>query len=542
MLLSKTWGALRPQERTTAIIAGIIVVITGSILAWQVVQKNTIAVPAAGGTYREAVIGQPLYANPVLAESFPDKAIVRLLFAALPDLTEKIEASADRKTWRIRIKEGLVWSDGAEITSDDIIFTVQKLQDPASGAAQYAEWQGVIAERVSKLEMQFNLAVPYAFFHDSLEQLFPIPKHIFADVPVANWRLSEYNLKPVGSGPYQFAGYDTRTDGFITEYRVEAQKIWAGKSPLVATIALAFFTDPKDAVKAFNAGKVDGINNVAIIDGVSVLRRNIRQNFSLPNSYAVFLNQSTNQALQDIAVRRALSLAIDRVALTQRALEGTGNPIADPTGTAIIPAQAIDEARALLDAAGWITQGDGTRTKKTKQGTIKLVVDITVPDVAFLQQTATLLQEQWKAIGVQTNIITQDPDEVIEISIRNRTYQALLFGNMPNPKEDLYAFWHSSQRFFPGLNLSLYKNKEADTLLEHIRNEPNESVRTELLKKLGANIETNMPAIFLYEPTYGVLTTRTTHFGDHTNIREPADRFSSANEWFVQTNRVLKKQ
>ena len=72
---------------------------------------------------------------------------------------------------------------------------------PDAHSPLYQSWQGVTATRVSELEVEFTLANPYAFFGDTLNNLYILPKHLFADTPPGNWHLSDYNLKPVGSGP-----------------------------------------------------------------------------------------------------------------------------------------------------------------------------------------------------------------------------------------------------------------------------------------------------------------------------------------------------
>ena len=127
----------------------------------------------------------------------------------------------------MRLKEGLTWQDGQQLTSDDVVFTVQSIQDPDAHSPLYQSWQGVTATRVSELEVQFTLTNPYAFFGDNLKNLYIVPKHLYADTPPGNWHLSDYNLKPVGSGPYQFLSYNKNSDGFISSYSLQA---WNGTS------------------------------------------------------------------------------------------------------------------------------------------------------------------------------------------------------------------------------------------------------------------------------------------------------------------------
>ena len=184
--------------------------------------------------------GQP-NVNPVIASSQTDLSLVKLIYSNVRDIADSIQASPDGRTWTVRLKEGLTWQDGQKLTSDDVIFTVQMIQDPDANSPLAQDFGGVTVSRVSELELQFNLASPYAFFGNTLNNLYVIPKHLFADVPPGNWRLSDYDLKPVGSGPYQFASYEKDPDGFISDYSLTA---WDGSpeaKPLIQNFNFSFF-------------------------------------------------------------------------------------------------------------------------------------------------------------------------------------------------------------------------------------------------------------------------------------------------------------
>jgi peptide/nickel transport system substrate-binding protein len=207
MCFKKIFAALTKKERTTFVLALAAALISFSIVAGFAIAQATKAVPAAGGEYTEGMLGQPEYINPVIASSQTDLDLVKMVYSNLSDISDSITPSADLKTWDVRLKQGLTWQDGEQLTSDDVVFTVNSIQNPDANSPLYQSWQGVTVSRVSELEVQFTLANPYAFFGDTLNNLYILPKHLFAETPPGNWHLSDYNLKPVGSGPYQFVSY-----------------------------------------------------------------------------------------------------------------------------------------------------------------------------------------------------------------------------------------------------------------------------------------------------------------------------------------------
>lgn len=127
------------------------------------IKEKTVVVPAAGGSYTEGILGQPAHINPVTASTEADKSLVRLIFSNLSDISDKIAADKTGKNWDIRLKENIHWSDGEKLTSDDVIFTIQKIQDPDSGSPLSSSWQGVGVNRISELELQITLGSPYSF-------------------------------------------------------------------------------------------------------------------------------------------------------------------------------------------------------------------------------------------------------------------------------------------------------------------------------------------------------------------------------------------
>ncbi len=548
MWFKKIFSALTKKERIAFVLA-----LAGTIVSFVVVMgiliaQTTRAVPAAGGEYTEGMLGQPEYINPVIASSQTDLDLVKMVYSSLSDLASSITASPDLKTWDVRLKQGLTWQDGEQLTSDDVIFTVQSIQNPDANSPLYQSWQGVTVSRVSELEMQFTLANPYAFFGDTLKNLYILPKHLFANTPPGNWHLSDYNLKPVGSGPYQFSSYTKNSEGFISSYQLTAWNGTVEAHPLIQNFNFNFFNDENTLVQSFNNGQIDGFGNVSPED-ISQITRPYNA-FAWPTSayYAVFFNQSVNLGLQDPAVREALSAAINRNDLINAALGGEGTPEYGPIPqgaqyySAIAPVTSSPSfAESLLNNAGWTITGSSTfRSKVINKVTVPLVVNLTIPQIDFLAKTASYLQNAWQSIGVQVNVIPDSSNDIVNNLIPARNYESLLFGNVLGPSSDLYSFWDSSQDFAPGLNLSLYNNPTVNSLIERARQNPSSASTSQELASAQADIAADYPAIFLYSPDYTYITNKNVHGISTSLLIDPSDRFRGIESWYLDTARVLK--
>jgi peptide/nickel transport system substrate-binding protein len=545
--LKKIFFAFTRKERVAFLAASALSIVSFAVVMSMVVAQATTIVPAAGGDYTEGMVGQPEYVNPVTATNEADLSLVKMIYSNIYDIADSIQASADGRSWTVRLKENLHWQDGEKLTSDDVIFTVQSIQNQDAGSPLYQSWQGVAVSRTSELELQFNLANPYAFFADNLKNLYILPKHLFADTPPGNWRLSDYNLKPVGSGPYEFVSYEKQSDGVISAYHLQAWHDYFGTKPLIEHFDFQFFGNTADLVKNFNAGQIDGMGGMGASDLASVERPYDLFAWRTPSYYAVFFNQSKSLPLQDSAVREALSAAIDRDALVHDVLGGQGKPEYGPIpedAPYFVPVAAattsLDAASSTLDAAGWKVGADGFRAKTIQKTSIPLAVNLVVPQIDFLIKTAQDVAASWEKIGAKTNITTDSPDDIMNNVIKNRDYESLLFGNVLGPSSDLYAFWDSSQRFSPGLNLAIYQNKKVDLSVEGARQNINNTSRAKQFSDAENAIATDYPAVFLYSPDYLYVTDKSVRGITPDFLPDQSDRFREIGAWYLNTARVLK--
>ncbi len=502
------WGAL------------IVFITTFSIAASFYIQDNTVSVPKRGGEFREGIVGQPIFINPALPGSEADRDLSRLVFSSVTDIADSIKLDEDERTYNVRIKENIRWQDNEKLTSDDIIFTLETIQDPSARSPLFVSFHGVGAERVSELEVKFTLQNPYAFFiKDHLKNFLIIPKHIFADTPVENMQFSIYGLKPVGSGPYKVASHKSDEKGVINQMSLEENENYFGEKPYIPEMTFKFYRNSAELLRAYNSGQIDGFGlSTAESLGEVKLRHNVYY-LATSRYYAAFFNQSaSNEKLKDLKVRRALSLTFDRAALVEDIFKSRATPLYGPTTLSEAPNYAIDTS--LLKG---------------------LELSITAPEEPFLVKTANTLKSAWESHGAVINLKILPLKNIQEEVLRTTDYELLLFGNIVKESQDLFAFWHSSRRFYPDQNLALYQNKNVDAELETYRKTFDEQKRLTLLEKISDMISSDAPAVFLYSPDYLYIATSNLGGIDTTKtINTASDRFADVTKWYVKTKRAFK--
>jgi len=536
----------------------LILVLVASLIATVVgfYYHFTKPIPVPGGDYSEGIVGQPMYINPILARgSDADQDLCALVFSGLfkydadgkiiPDLAEGYETDKSGLTYTIKLKKDVKWHDGEPFTADDVLFTIQAIQDPAFKSPLRQIWQGVGVETDDESTVRFILQAPYAFFLNNLT-IGILPRHIWETIAPANFPLAEYNLRPVGTGPYKFSDFEKDPDGNILSYDLEVNENYFGQKPFISRINFSFYFDEDSMLEAYNNKQVFGLSYLSPsgLKDLKSRRSADVHSINIPRYFAVFLNQQKSKVLADRDVRKALSLATDRKAIINEVLGGEGKEIYSPIPPGLFGATDdikkfeynIDEANKTLDNAGWKKSEDGFRKKDSQPLEVKLVAT----DWPDLAQTAEILEKQWEAIGVKVNVESLDAADVQQNYIRPREYEALLFGQTLGIDPDPYAFWSSSQTRDPGLNLALYSNQSVDKILEKIRQEADNEKRMGLYKEFQQSVSEDVPVVFLYSPNYLCITNKKVQGIEINSMNTPDKRFANVTEWYMKTKRIRK--
>lgn len=189
--------------------------------------------------------------------------------------------------------------------------------------------------------------------------------------------------------------------------------------------------------------------------------------------------------------------------------------------------------------------GPATRTKLNElcltpqDNSFPLKFTLITIDQPQLVQVANMLKDYWQKVGVTVDIKAVQLSELKQV-IKQRDYDALLYGQALGSLPDLYPFWHSSQINDPGLNLSEYQNKDADKLLKDARETLANEIKVSKYAELQNIILNDSPALFLYNPDYVYWVSEKIAGVDTTKIVDPAKRFENITNWYINTKRIWK--
>ncbi len=334
--------------------------------------SHIINVPAAGGEYSEAMIGQPKLINPIFAGlNDVDLDLTALTYSGLfrfnergelvPDLAKEYTLSDDKKTYDITLKDNLRWSDNEPVTADDIIFSFESILNPEIGSPLLRSFQGVGIEKTGDLSVRFTIKEPFVPFIRTLT-FGILPEHVWSNIPASGMKIAAPNLKPVGTGPWKFKSLVKNDNGTVKSYTLEHNSHYVNQLPLLKNLTFRFFSDYPEAIQAFKTKQVDALSFVpnALRDKVAGNNVNLFS-LTLPQYTALFFNQTQNTFLKNTDVRRALAQAIDRTSIAETTLGGSAIPLDSPFPPTVLELSPdakhittdLPGSKRLLDSAGW---------------------------------------------------------------------------------------------------------------------------------------------------------------------------------------------
>jgi peptide/nickel transport system substrate-binding protein len=434
-----------------------------NVIMWQA--PSTMNLYLSSGT--KDIIAASMTLEP-LASFTPEGTLTPRLATELPSI-ENGGISEDLKTVTWKLKEGIKWSDGTDLTADDVVFTANYCMHPDGGCAQLAKFEGVESvEAVDPLTVKVTFTEPHpdpfsAFVggQSPILQKAQFEQCIGSAAPTC----TDQNFNPIGTGPFKVVEF--KTNDVITfeanpEYRDPDKPAFAtltmkGGGDAAAAARSVLETGEFDyawntqlAPEVLEGMEANGKGHVQAAFGSLVER--IHVNLTDPSSSLPEGERSTTKHshpfLTDPAVRKALSMAIDRNLLTEIGYGQAGKPTCN-----LVPAPAawasdntecltqdIEGAKALLDEAGWVPGGDGVREKDGVR--LSMVFQTSVN--AVRQDYQALIKQWWSEIGIETELKTVDasvffgsdagsPDTLQKFYADVEMYANNFEGNNPEP-------------------------------------------------------------------------------------------------------------
>jgi peptide/nickel transport system substrate-binding protein len=526
--------------------------LSGLTMLWKVSSAYLETVPTQGGTLTEGVVGNPRFINPVLALSEADKNLSALIYAGLirltpggeikNDLAESVEISENKLTYTVKIHPEARFHDGAPVTADDVVFTIQKIADPLIKSPRRGNWDGITVEKIDERTVAFNLKKAYSPFIYNLTTGI-LPRHIWKNVTADEFSFSQFNTLPVGAGPYRVEAVERNDGGIPDYYHLVPFEEALGGSSYIKNLVFRFYPSEEALVEAYNDGAVESIGGISPekMPRLKTESANIIH-APLPRVFAVFFNQNQSKALLDKAVRQALDLAAPKPEIVGNVLNGFGVTIDGPLPSIVssekiasTTEERIGYAREILKNAGWKENPEtGILEKTVGNATLPLSFSISTGDAQELRLVAEELARAWQKLGAKIEILVFETGELNQSVIRPRQFDALLFGEVVGREADLYPFWHSSQRNDPGLNIALYANSRADKLLEEARSGGGK----ETYQSLSEELKKDVPAVFLYSPSFLYVVPEKVKAVSMGSLSVSQDRFLGIRDWYIETDKV----
>ena len=551
--------SLSLTEKTIFWFFSAILLISTLAMLQQINKYFLVEIPTHGGTLTEGIIGTPRFINPLLAITNADRDLTTLIYSGLlkatpegkliPDLAKNFDISDDGLVYTFNLKDNIYFHDGVPVTTDDIEFTIKLSQDSIIKSQKRANWDGITVKKINDKKIEFILNTPYSPFLENTT-LGILPKHIWNKIEPEQFAFSQFNIEPIGSGPYKIDTIKRNSSGILEEYTLKSFKKYALGEPYISKLKINFSPNEEVLINNYEKGNVESINSVSPEKTKKIAKEGARiEKTPLPRIFGVFLNQNQNEIFTDIAVRKALNKAVDREKIVKEVLDGYGVVLNSPIPpsskyfdrTAEINPFNLKEATSTLEKNGWkINKKTNIREKKIKKGTVPLSFTISTSDAPELKLIANLLKENWEKLGADVKVKIFEIGDLNQNVIRPREYDALLFGEVIGRDMDLFAFWHSSQRNDPGLNIALYANITTDKLLEEVRTTNNEEKRLKKYKEFQSEILKDIPVIFIYSPEFIYIIPEKIKNFSLGQITMPSERFLGIHNWNIKTDKVWK--
>ncbi len=520
------------------------------------IQITASAASAAGASeapvYGDQIIlglsGEPSNLLPFIASDAPSHEVSSLLFVAplkydkdlkiIPWAAESFEVLEDGKLLSFVLRKGIKWEDGTELTADDVEFTYKLMVDPQT-PTPYAEDFLVISEFKKTGPYSFEVRYDKPFARSLITWMSSImPKHLLeytpADPPVktvggdasesdsaTNKELMEaqaakrakslekkyasFGRSPKGSGPFIMKNWESGS-----RLRLDSNHEYFEGRTYLDGVVYRVIPDLSAMFLELKAKKLDMMNLTPLQYLYQTSGTDWEQRYNkfkyVSFGYTFLGYNLKNPLFEDVRVRQAVALAINKQDLVAGVLLGQGMPTIGPykPGTWVyndkIEDYAYDPEQALklLAEAGWRdTNNDGLLEKNGKRFSFTILLN---QGNEQRIKTATIIQSQLKQIGMEVKIRTVEWAAFIKDFVNKGRFDCLVLGWNILQDPDIYNVWHSSQTKEGGLNFVGYKNPEVDDLLERGRRSLDQAERKVIYDRFQEILHHDQPYCFLYVP------------------------------------------
>jgi len=473
-------------------------------------QNQGSKVPCYGDTIVVGSIGEPITLIPILAADSASQEIVGLVFNGLVkydkdinlvgDLAEGWEISDDGLEITFYLRKGVKWQDGVLFTAKDVLFTYQKLIDPATKTPYSGDFKKVEDFKIiDDYTVKITYSEPFAPALASWGM--PImPAHLLK----REEDFKKFSRQPIGTGPYRFVKWETGSQIILEAY----DDYWEGR-PYIDRYIYRIIPDQSTLFLELRNRGLDYIGLTPLQYQRQTNNDFFKQNFrkyKYPSFGYTYIGWNLNNPkFKDKRVRQAINYAIDKEEIIKGVLLGLGkvctgpfvpnswayNPEVKP------PRYNPQKAEELLAAAGW--NGKNKAGFLVKDGQQFEFTLLTNQGNEGRRKCAEIIQQRLKEVGIKVNIKIVEWGCLLDI-IDKRRFDAVLLGWGLSRDPDCYDIFHSSKTRPKEFNFVSYKNEKVDKLLEQGRRVFSRERRKEIYHEIHRLIYNDQPYTFLYVP------------------------------------------
>ncbi|WP_300157011.1 peptide-binding protein [Solidesulfovibrio sp.] len=476
-------------------------------------QPAPVGDPVPGGRIVMAVIGEPSNLIPPLSSDSASHDVAGLLYVSPlrydKDIqlecfaAERYEVLEDGKLLKFWLKPGIRWTDGVELTAEDVEFTYKLMIDPKTPTAYAEDYKAVASFTVTgRYSFEVRYAEPFArslvTWAGSI-----LPKHLLAGQDLMN---TKYAREPVGAGPYKLTSWEP---GRKLVLDVNAD-YFEGR-PYIDQVVYRIIPDPATMFLELKAGGIDMMDltpqQFLYQTGGPSWEADWRKFKYLSFAYTYMGYNLKSPFFSDVRVRRAFAHAVNKEDVVKGALLGLGLPTIGPykPGTWMYDEDVKDYAydpalaKKLLAEAGWQDRnGDGVLEDASGRPFAFTILTNQGNDQRI--KTATIIQSQLAAVGVKVEIRTVEWASFIKEFVDKGNFDALILGWTVTQDPDAFDVWHSSRAVPGGLNFVGFKNADADALLDKGRHTVDQAERKKIYDAFQEILHSEQPYLFLYAP------------------------------------------
>ncbi len=402
-------GPLTVTRLLWYVLAGLVLVLLFALLV-TLNNRLLVTVPASGGVLREGVIGAPRFINPILAATRTDTALTDLVYAGLmkelgdgtlvPELAKEYHLSPDGKTYTFLLREKIFFHDHTPVTSGDVAFTIEKLQDSSLNPSSAARWQRLSVSTPDERTVIVTLASPDA----SVLRMMTVgimPFSLWQGIEGELLSATTLNLAPVGAGAFRVASVEYDEKGAPTSLTLKRHRAYPLAMPLLRELRLEVFASQSSLLSALRSKAIDftfDLSSETLVDG-ALPREVVATPIPSTTSVELYLHRGSS-ALSSPALLALLNRFVDKAAIVATVENGYGIPLEDHSAAGEMQVPSTLEASSEALAALGYTVSSGVLSK----GGTPVALAIATLNTPKRIETGRALSGQLASLGVIADV------------------------------------------------------------------------------------------------------------------------------------------